>query len=119
MYWWSALTDPGNDIFNDLYLNDLYVLVVELLVNSANKDNRIKSNKRISRHRLIVNPDISGNLRGLLKRGVQVRMDAKEVKDAALEAAIGYAGSMGTSLWSEIKEDRAQVCLAQFFNHLD
>ena len=63
----------------------------------------------------MVNPHISGNLRGLLERGVQVWMDAEEVKDVALEAAIGYAGSMGTCLWSDITENRAKVSLAQFF----
>ena len=63
----------------------------------------------------MVNLNISGNLGGLLERGVQVKMDAKEVMDVALKAAIGYAGSIGTSLWSKIKEDRAQVGLAQFF----
>ena len=36
-------------------------------------------------------------------------MDAEEVKDIVLEVAIGYAGSIGTSLWSKITEDRAQV----------
>ena len=90
-------------------------LFVELLGDSTYRNNRIKSNKRISHHRLMVDPNISGNLRGLLERGVQVNLDAEEVKDAILEAAIGYAGSVGTSLWSEIREDRAQVSLAQFF----
>jgi hypothetical protein len=115
----SALTNPGDDMFEDLYLNDLYVLVAELLANSTNRNNRIKSFKRISCHWLMVDANIPGSLRGLFERGVQVCMDAEEVKDTALKVAIGYAGSVGTSLWSEIKEDRAQVGLAQFFNHLD
>ena len=96
-------------MFEDVYLNDLYVLVADLLVDSANQNNRIRLNKRISRHQLMVDAHISGNLRGLLERGVQVRMDAEEVYDMSLEAAIGYAGSIGTSLWPEITEDRAQV----------
>ena len=70
---------------------------------------RIKSNKRISHHWLMVDPHISGNLQGLLERGVQVKMDAKEVYNMSLKAAIGYTSSVGTSLWSEITEDRAQV----------
>ena len=37
-------------------------------------------------------------------------MDREEVHDDMMEIAIGYAGSIGTSLWSEIKEDRAKVC---------
>jgi hypothetical protein len=37
-------------------------------------------------------------------------MDKEEVFDETLEVAIGYAGSVGVSLWSEIKEDRAKVC---------
>jgi hypothetical protein len=34
----------------------------------------------------------------------------KEVFNETLEVAVGYAGSIGTALWSEIKEDRAKVC---------
>jgi hypothetical protein len=49
------------------------------------------------------------NLRGLLERGVQEVMDKEEVFDETLEVTVGYAGSIGTSLWSEIKEDRAKV----------
>jgi hypothetical protein len=37
-------------------------------------------------------------------------MDKEEVFDETLEVAIGYAGSVGISLWSEIKEDCAKVC---------
>jgi uncharacterized protein YoxC len=33
--------------------------------------------------------------------------------------SVGYAGAIGTSLWAEIKEDRAKVSLAQFFNYDD
>jgi hypothetical protein len=36
-------------------------------------------------------------------------MDREEVFDETLEVAVGYAGSIGTSLWSEIKEDRHKV----------
>jgi hypothetical protein len=68
------------------------------------------ANKRISRHRLLVDPSIKGNLRGLLERGVQESMDKEEVFNKTLEVAVGYAGSVGTSLWSEIKEDHAKVC---------
>jgi hypothetical protein len=68
------------------------------------------ANKRISCHRLLVNPSIKGNLRGLLERGVQESMDREEVFDETLEVAIGYAGSVGTSLWSKIEEDRDKVC---------
>ena len=57
-----ALTNPGDDMFDDLYLNDLHVLVAELLGNPANRNNRIKANKRISCHRLMVDPSINGNL---------------------------------------------------------
>jgi hypothetical protein len=32
-------------------------------------------------------------------------MDKEEVFDETLEVAVGYAGSVGTSLWSEIVED--------------
>ena len=37
-------------------------------------------------------------------------MDREEVFDEMLEVAVGYIGSVGTSLWSEIKEDRTKVC---------
>jgi hypothetical protein len=68
------------------------------------------ANKRISRHCLLVDPSIKGNLCGLLERGVQESMDKEEVFNEMLEVAVGYTGSVGTALWSEIKEDRAKVC---------
>jgi hypothetical protein len=37
-------------------------------------------------------------------------MDKEEVFDETLEVAIGYTGSIGTSLWSEILEDHHKVC---------
>ena len=67
------------------------------------------ANKRISRHRLLIDHQIKGNLRGLLERGVQEALDREEEFNPSLEVAIGYAGSVGTSLWSEIREDRAKV----------
>jgi hypothetical protein len=36
-------------------------------------------------------------------------MDHEEVFDETLEVAIGYAGSVGTSLWNEITGDRDLV----------
>jgi hypothetical protein len=74
-------------------------------------NDRVMANKRISHHRLLVDTAIKGNLRGLLERGVQESMDKEEVFDETLEVAIGYAGSVGTSLWSEIMEDQNKVCL--------
>jgi hypothetical protein len=74
-------------------------------------NDRVMANKRISRHRLLADTAIKGNLRGLLERGVQESMDKEEVFDEMLEVAIGYAGSIGTSLWSEIMKDRNKVCL--------
>jgi hypothetical protein len=55
-------------------------------------------NKRIGRHHLLTNHKILGNLRGLLERGVQVKMDAEEVWDDTIEVSIGYTGSIGTRL---------------------
>ena len=75
---------------------------------SANKNlllHRVMANKRISRHRLLMDHSIKGNLCGLLERGVQELMDREEVFDETLEVAVGYAGSIRTSLWLEIKED--------------
>jgi hypothetical protein len=60
------------------------------------------ANKRISHHRLLVDTAIKGNLWGLLERGVQESMDKEELFDETLEVAIGYTGSVGTSLWSKI-----------------
>ena len=37
-------------------------------------------------------------------------MDKEELFNKTLEVAIGYAGSVGTSLWLEIQEDRHKVC---------
>jgi hypothetical protein len=68
------------------------------------------ANKWISRHRLLIDTAIKGNLQGLLERGVQESMDKEEVFDETLEVAISYAGSVGTSLWSKIQEDRHKVC---------
>ena len=79
---------------------------------SANKNLllcRVMANKRISRHHLLMDHSIKGNLCGLLERGVQEALDREEF-DPSLEVAVGYAGSVRTSLWSEIKEDRTKVC---------
>jgi hypothetical protein len=70
---------------------------------------RIQSNKRISCHQLLVDHEISGNLRGLLERGVQVAKDAEETANDFVMMSVGYAGAVGTCLWIEIKEDRAKV----------
>ena len=55
-------------------------------------------NKRISRHHLLFDHSIKGNLCGLLERGIQESMDREEVFNKTLEVAISYAGSIGTSL---------------------
>ena len=68
------------------------------------------ANKRISRHHLLIDHSIKGNLCGLLERGVQESPDREEEFDPSLEVAISYTGSIGTSLWLEIKEDHAKVC---------
>ena len=68
------------------------------------------ANKRISHHHLLIDHQIKGNLRGLLERGVQESPDREEEFNPSLEVAIGYTGSIGTSHWSEIKDDRAKVC---------
>jgi hypothetical protein len=58
---------------------------------------------------LLGDRDIKGSLRGLLERGVQVAKDAEESADDYVMLSVGYAGAVGTSLWAEIKEDRAKV----------
>ena len=80
---------------------------------SANKNLllcRVMANKRISRHRLLADHSIKGNLCGLLERGVQEAPDREEEFDPKLEVAVGYTGSVGTALWSEVQEDCAKVC---------
>jgi hypothetical protein len=37
-------------------------------------------------------------------------MNKEEVFDDMLEVTIGYAQSMGTSLWMEVQQDQARVC---------
>ena len=74
------------------------------------KNDRVMANKKISRHHLLIDHQIKGNLRGLLERGVQEALDREEEFNLSLEVAIGYASSTGTALWSEIWEDRAKVC---------
>jgi hypothetical protein len=66
-----------------------------------------------------VDREIKGSLWGLLERGVQVTRDAEETADDYVMLSVGYASTVGTSLWAEIKEDRAKVGLAQFFDYDD
>ena len=68
------------------------------------------SDKRISRHRLLMDHSINGNLCGLLERGIQESPNREEEIDPSLEVAISYAGSIGTSLWLEIRDNHAKVC---------
>jgi hypothetical protein len=56
-----------------------------------------------------VDHDIKGSLWGLLECGVQVALDAKEPSDNYVMLSVGDAGAVGTSLWAEIREDRAKV----------
>jgi hypothetical protein len=72
---------------------------------------RVQANKHISCHWLMDDEAILGNLQGILEHGVQVSMDAEEIRDEGVEISIGFAGSVGTILWSEIKEDHAKVVL--------
>jgi hypothetical protein len=51
-----------------------------------------------------------------LERGVQVAKDAEESADDYVMLSVGYAGAVGTSLWAEIKEDRAKVILSYLPN---
>jgi hypothetical protein len=44
-----------------------------------------------------------------LEHGVQVARDAEETADDYVMLSVGYASAIGTSLWAEIKEDRAKV----------
>ena len=77
------------------------------------KRRSVQANKRVSWHRLAQDINVPQNLRGLLEHGVQESFDSSEKVEGAdkimLEAVFGYAGSIGTALWNEIKEDRSKV----------
>jgi hypothetical protein len=70
---------------------------------------RVQATKRISHHCLLDNHVISGNLRGLLECSTQAARDAKKVYDNTIQVSIGYTSSMGTSLWTKIRDDRDLV----------
>jgi hypothetical protein len=77
----------------------------------------LTSCRRVSRHRLKDDQFVSRNLRGLLERGVQKTMDPVEPRGSsdpsappiAIEAMLGYTGSVGTALWYELSRDRGKV----------
>jgi hypothetical protein len=75
-------------------------------------------NKWVSR-RLARDINVPQNLRGLLEQGVQVDVDREEnlsgTQAKEMEAMLGYAGSVGTTLWYKIEEDRSKVrcCLGR------
>ena len=85
-------------------------LLCILTTSNVSTSHRVMANKRISRHRLLIDHQIKGNLQGLLERGVQESPDREEEYDLSLEVAIGYAGSVGVALWSEVQEDHTKVC---------
>ena len=97
-------------MFEDIYLRDLWASCLLAVCCKLTRHCRVMVNKRISRHHLLIDHQVKGNLWGLLERGVQESPDREEEFDPSLEVAISYAGSVGTSLWSEIQEDRAKVC---------
>jgi hypothetical protein len=78
---------------------------------------QLTSRRRVSRHRLKDDQFVSRNLRGLLERGVQKTMDPVEPRSTvdpstpplAIETMLGYAGSVGTTLWYELSRDRGKV----------
>jgi hypothetical protein len=75
--------------------------------------NRIQANKRVSHHCLARDINIPQNLWGLLEHEVQVDVDQEEnlagTQAETMEAMLGYAGSVGTTLWYKIEEDRSKV----------
>ena len=77
--------------------------------------NSVQATKHVSRHRLVRDINVPQNLWGLLEHEVQESFDSSEKVEGAdkimLEAIFGYAGSVGTALWNEIKEDRSKVHL--------
>jgi hypothetical protein len=65
---------------------------------------------------------ISRNLRGILEHGVQKSMDVDEPRGPvnpsalllAIKTMLGYAGSIGTTLWCEINCDHRKVGKSRF-----
>jgi hypothetical protein len=105
IYCHLVISNLEDDMFANVYLSDMYSFFFSFRYGFSS----VMVNKRITRHCLLVDSSIKGNLRGLLERGVQESMDKEEVFNKTLKVAIGYAGSIGTSLWSKIKEDRTKV----------
>ena len=118
VYQWSTTNHPGDDMFEDLFLDDMWMCHLLALCAMLTRHHRIQANKGISCYCLARDINVPQNLRGLLECGVQVDLDWDEkvegTNNILLEAIIRYAGSVRTALWYEIKEDRSKVrcCLA-------
>jgi hypothetical protein len=76
-----VISNPGDDMFEDIYLDDMWVSCCVTIVGQLTRFCRVQANKRISHHCLLDNHVISGNLRGLLECSTQVARDAKKVYD--------------------------------------
>jgi hypothetical protein len=119
VYQRSERTFVDADPFNDLYLDDFVQANKRWGGVGRNVCYFTNSSRfRVSQHRLRDDSFISRNLRGLLERGVQKSMDAGEPKGLvdpsapplAIEAMLGYTGSVRTALWYKIGKDRGKVC---------
>jgi hypothetical protein len=75
------------------------------------------SSSRASCHCLRDDTSVSRNLRGLLERGVQKSMDLDKPKGPvdpsalplAIEAMLGYTGSIRTAFWYKVGRDCGKV----------
>ena len=86
-----ARSDPHDKEYSDLYLSDFII-----------------AHKRVARRkleRLALDPYLSG----LVSQGVQPFMDHREPQDLVLEAALGYAGVIGTALLDKVASVNEKV----------
>jgi hypothetical protein len=114
VYQRSATNRVGDNVFQDLFLDDMWVCRLLALCAILTRHLRIQANKWVSRYRLAWDINVLQNLRGLLEHGVQVDLDREENitgnQAEMIEGPLGYASSVGTMLWHEIEEDQSKVC---------
>jgi hypothetical protein len=67
----SVISDLGDDMFKDVYLGDMWVCRLLAFDAILTIYHRVQANKMISCHRLLVDPSVKGNLRGLLALGAR------------------------------------------------
>jgi hypothetical protein len=62
IYCQSAIADPGDDMFEDVYMGDMYSFFFCFRCWLLTMNDRVMANKWISRHSLLVDTTVKGNL---------------------------------------------------------